>query len=106
MWLLTASSVCIGRSPSCGRRTASASRATAKKIAQRILGGGFAKHFDLDVVVQFVGRVALAVKPDITALDTLGVNQLALIGFDVRPVLARAETEFVGEIGRASCGER
>jgi len=35
---LTDSSVCIGRPPSCGSRTASASKATAKKTAQRILG--------------------------------------------------------------------
>src|SRR5471030_2756916 len=98
MEALTASSVCIGRSPSCGRRTASASRATAKKIAQRILGGGFAKHFDLDVVVQFVGRVTVAIKADVATFDAFRGNQLALIGFDVGPVFADAEAEFVGGV--------
>src|SRR5208337_3347274 len=85
------SSVCIGRAPSCGRRTARAANARAMKIAQRILSGGFAKHFDLDVVVQFVGRVAVAVKPDVTALDTFGINQFALVSFDVGLVFAGAD---------------
>ena len=53
------------------------------KIAAKLSGGGFAPHFDLDVVVHFVGRVALAVKTDVTALHAFGVNQLALVSFDV-----------------------
>src|ERR1035437_3942499 len=55
------------------------------------LGGGFAKHFDFDVVVHFVGRVALAVKADITAFRAFRVNQFAFVGFDVGEVFAGAD---------------
>src|SRR5579859_3205609 len=93
-----ASSVCIGRPPSCGRRTASASRAIPMKIAQRSLGGGFAKHFNLGVMVQLVGGVALAVQAHVAALDALGINELALIGLDIILVLAGAQTKFVAAV--------
>ena len=47
-------------------------------------------------MVQLVRRVAVAVKPDIAGFRSFGINQLALVSFDVRQVFARAEAEFVG----------
>src|ERR1700739_4247240 len=101
----------MGRAPSCGRRIASPTSATMKKAIQRaqrepvaalsisalperLSSGRLAPHFNLDVVVQFVARVAVAVEAHITAVHALGVDQLALVGFDVIQVLTRSGSKF------------
>ena len=63
-----------------------------RALPERAVSGRLAPHFNLDVVVQFVGRVAVAVEANVTAFHALGIDQLALVGFDVIQVLARAET--------------
>jgi hypothetical protein len=47
-------------------------------------------------MVQLVGGVAVAIETHITALHTVGVDQLAPIGLDVIEVLARAQAKLVG----------
>ena len=59
------------------------------------ISGRLAPHFDLNVVVQFVGRVAVAVEANIAAFRALGIDQLALVGLDVIQVLAGAGAKFV-----------
>src|ERR1035437_151239 len=148
MYALTASSVCMGRAPSWGRRRRNPNSATKTKAAQRIhfggkpgisiasdlsflsrtasdssgdgsvliglrhrtgargrqrnlraaLDGRLAPHFHFNVVVQFVGRVSVAVEADITPLHTLGVDQLALIRFDVIQIPARAKAKLVVKV--------
>src|SRR5450631_596101 len=61
-------------------------------------GGRFAPHFSFNIVVQFIGRVPVAVEADITSLHTLGVDQLALIRFDVIQILARAKAKLVVKV--------
>src|SRR6202795_1373354 len=113
MYAFTASSVCMGRSPNCGRRIRIPRSVRRRKAAQRVnreggkagcvsgdlfrssrttwdrselIGsihqrgrwavsdGGFAPHFDLNVVVQFVGCVPVAVKTNIAPLRVLGID--------------------------------
>ena len=52
-------------------------------------------HLNLNVVVQFVGRVAVAVEANITAFRAFGVDQFALVGFDVVLVLPSTGSDFV-----------
>src|SRR5262249_59362432 len=100
---------------SCGRRTASPITATTTKATQRIQrdwvafvsirslprrldSGRLAPHLDLDIVVQFVSCVSVAVEANIAAFHALGVNQLALVRLDVVHVLSCAEAELALEV--------
>ena len=50
--------------------------AALKKQRGRLatLDGRFTPHFNLNVVVQFVRRVSVAVQADVTALHALGIG--------------------------------
>ena len=50
-------------------------------------------------MIHFIGRVALAVKADVTAFHAFRVNQFALIGLDIGQVSAGTQAEFVGGVG-------
>src|SRR5580698_8929605 len=105
----------MGRALSCGSRTASPASATIRKavhLAQRegvaklsisaqpwrLSSSGLAPHFNLDVVVQFVSRVPVAVEANITAIRALGIDQLTLVSLNVIQVLARAGSKFAFEV--------
>src|ERR1035438_1379197 len=122
MYALTASSVCMGRASSCGRRRNNPKSATTRNAVQRVHGerrmefsiaGGLswdgstggsalmgsmhriaalsemvrplrhtghsgcrlAPHFCFNVVVQFVGRVPVAVEADIAPLHALSSEE-------------------------------
>ena len=49
------------------------------------------KHFDLDVVVHVVGRVAVAVEADILAFDAVDGNRAAFERLDIVAVFADAQ---------------
>src|SRR3954453_11964587 len=61
-------------------------------------GSRLAPRFNLDVVFQFVGCVPVAIEAKITALCALGVDELALVGFDVIQILAFAKANPVFEV--------
>src|ERR1700752_2022342 len=105
----------MGRASSFGRRIASPTSATMKKAIQRaqrepvaalsiralperLSSGRLAPHFNLDVVVQFVSRVPVAIEANITAIRAPGIDQLALVGFNVIQVLTSAGSEFAFEV--------
>src|SRR6476469_7348596 len=105
-----ASSVCMGRAPNCGRRTANPMSATIMNaghraqdkrgakapiggLAERVNSGRLAPDFNLDVIIQLVRRVPIAVKANVAALRTLGVDQLSLVGLDVIQILASSEAK-------------
>src|SRR5215469_17027612 len=108
----------MGRAPSWGSRRASPISATRTKSSQRAHcestlmksrrrltafseredSSRLAPHFNLDVVVQLVGRVPVAVKTKIAAFHALGIDELALIGFDIIQILARAQTKLILEV--------
>src|SRR5205814_9756226 len=106
----------MGRASSCGRRQASPISARTRKAGQRAQhtrGAAFsitalpepvdscsrlAPRLNLDVVVQFVVGVPVAIEADITALRALGVDQLALVGFDVIQILSCAKADLVFEV--------
>ncbi len=52
-------------------------------------------NLDLNIIIQVVARVAVAVTPNVAAHHTLGVDKLALGGLDIIPVLAGAEAHGV-----------
>src|SRR5579862_9702631 len=100
----------MGRAPSCGRRTPSPMSAMRMKAGQRTQrergvfsikpsperagSGRLAPHLNLDIVVQLVGCVPVAIEPDVAALRAIGVDQLSLVGFYVVQILPRPNTEF------------
>ena len=67
------------------------------------LGGGLAPHFNFNVVVQFVGRVSVAVEAHVTPAHAFGIDQLALIRFDVIKILARAKSEIAVKVIIENC---
>jgi hypothetical protein len=52
---------------------------------------GLAVNLDFDVVVEFVGGVAVGVEANVTTGGALGLDQAALVGFDVGGILAGAK---------------
>src|SRR3954453_4738265 len=105
----------MGRAPSCGRGSPPPLRAEGQKSGprgqcqrgaassisawpERMDSGRLAPRFNLDVVVQLVGRVPVAIETKITTLHALGVNELALVGFDVIQVFPRAKANLVFEV--------
>lgn len=55
-------------------------------------GNWFAVNINLDIVIQVITGIAIAVEADIARLDTLGIDKFALGGLHIVQILAYAQT--------------
>lgn len=55
-------------------------------------GNRFAVDIDLDIVIQVITGIAVAVEADVARLNSLGIDQFTFGGFHVVQALAYAQT--------------
>jgi len=52
---------------------------------------GFAVDLDLDIVVQIIDVIAVAIQADVSGTYALGINEFALVGLDVVHIFSHAQ---------------